>query len=596
MRSFHKPSDIPDDYVVASTLLGKPVVAGVSGVYGIDAEVADFVRLDEISRPRPTRDSLLTFTSDDAGRIWLVMSDRVEILQRRFDRGFERAVPSVLRSSPAALSRIFVEESGVAWISRGDELFRYDPHVVKNYDNPYGAFVRKLTDLRTDSTLFGGNFQNEAGGFVGEQPPDKIFEFDYELNNLRFEFAAPTYNAPEETVFQYQLVGYDDQWSPWSRTNTASYSSLPEGTYKFIVRARNGFGYLSDTGAYSFHVLPPWYRTWWAFSLYLLGGITFVTLSWKYVSMVKAQRRAEEQARELARERVINERLNEANDQLQVANVRLQEAVTLKDEFLATTSHELRTPITAILGYASILREEIPGDYHEFVDIIEKSGHRLMSTLNSLLDLAKLRAGTMEVNNDVIDLAVLLDQIVETHRPSAVAKDVTIKLRLETNDPHAYSDEYALTKAFDSLLNNAIKFTEQGSVEVSLVDEGDALQVHVADTGVGIDTKFLPALFDEFRQESGGLARTHSGNGLGLAIAERIVDLLGGSIEVQSEKGRGSTFTVILPRQPALATRSGGESHRLRSTDRLERDSTERPRVPPTRQNQQAPGFEKELP
>jgi signal transduction histidine kinase len=293
---------------------------------------------------------------------------------------------------------------------------------------------------------------------------------------------------------------------------------------------------------------------------------------------------------------VINERLNEANDQLQVANVRLQEAVTLKDEFLATTSHELRTPITAILGYASILREEIPADYHEFVDIIEKSGQRLMSTLNSLLDLAKLRAGTMEVSSDLIDLAVLLDKIVETHRPSAVAKGVTIELRVETEDPHAYSDEYAATKAFDSLLNNAIKFTEQGGVEVSLVDEGDSLTVHIADTGVGIDKDFLPALFDEFRQESGGLARTHLGNGLGLAIAERIVDLLGGSIEVQSEKGKGSTFTVILPRQPALATRSGDESHRSRSGDRFVMDSTQRPPVPPTRQNQQGPGFEKELP
>jgi hypothetical protein len=142
-RSFLKPSGIPDDHVVASHLLGKPVVAGVSGVYGIEAEVPDFVRLDEISGPTARSDSLLTFASDDAGRIWLVMSDRVEILRRKFDGRFERVVPGILRSSPAALSRIFVEESGVAWISRGDELFRYDPHVVKNYDNPYGAFVRR---------------------------------------------------------------------------------------------------------------------------------------------------------------------------------------------------------------------------------------------------------------------------------------------------------------------------------------------------------------------------------------------------------------------------------------------------------------------
>ncbi|MDX1740940.1 MAG: HAMP domain-containing sensor histidine kinase, partial [Rhodothermales bacterium] len=268
-------------------------------------------------------------------------------------------------------------------------------------------------------------------------------------------------------------------------------------------------------------------------------------------------------------ERVINERLNEANDQLQIANVRLQEAVTLKDEFLATTSHELRTPITAILGYASILRDEIPGEYHEFVDIIEKSGERLMSTLNALLDLAKLRAGTMDVNIEEVDIGRLLARVVESRRLDANAKGLDLQFRIETSKPLARTDAYAVRRIAENLLDNALKFTDEGSVTIVVGGGADTIEIGFTDTGVGIDVEFLPILFDEFRQESGGLARTHSGNGLGLAIANRLADLVNGSISVESTKTIGSTFTVVVPRDTVI---SSGESGEPRSESILARD------------------------
>ncbi len=553
---------LPTGGVVATTLLERPVAGSVGGIYGWDQvsppQAPIFKRYEHFTTVGTSQDSLLTFTEDSSGRVWLVLADRVEIASAT-ENNWVRIVPTILRSRGATIARIFVEESGVAWISRGDELFRYDPHVLKDYDIPYHTLVRRVSDLRTDSTLFGGTFANETGGFVVEQPAGMILDFAYDLNNLRFDFAAPTYNAPEETVFRYQLEGRDVEWSDWTKTPSASFSGLREGSYVFRVQAKNGFHQLGEIGTYSFRLLPPWYRTWWAYCLYLFGTFTLGAVSWKFVSMARAQREAEEQARELARERVINERLNEANDQLQVANVRLQEAVTLKDEFLATTSHELRTPITAILGYASILRDEIPGEYHEFVDIIEKSGERLMSTLNALLDLAKLRAGTMDVNIEEVDVGRLLARVVESRRLDANAKGLDLQFRIETPKALARTDEYAVRRIAENLLDNAMKFTEEGGVTVVVGGSADTIEIEFTDTGVGIDVEFLPILFDEFRQESGGLARSHSGNGLGLAIANRLAEMVNGSISVESTKNIGSTFTVVVPRDTVISSGEQGE-------------------------------------
>ncbi|MBT8399599.1 MAG: hypothetical protein KJO98_03920, partial [Rhodothermia bacterium] len=502
--------------------------------------------LHELLRQNSLSDTLRFAATDSRGLGWLVLPDAV--VQVWLDRGAYRLMKRpVLHFDGIVQSRIAVEESGVAWISRGDELFRYDPHVVKDYDVPFSALIRKVVDSRTDSVLFGGNHRTATGGISAYQLGEDIPSFGYEFNNLRFRFAAPTFNSPEQTLYQYRLVGRSQEWSEWSRTSTVAFSSLREGSYTLEVRAKNAMGFTSDVGSYSFHLLPPWFRTWWAYSIYVLSLVTVSVLSWKYIMMLKAHRIAREQARELARERVVNERLNEANTQLQVANERLTKVNNLKDEFLATTSHELRTPITAILGYASILKEEVPGDYHEFVEIIEKSGARLMDTLNSLLDLAELRAGTVELTVDDVDIGALLADVGSAFKIEASNKGLSLELNIPNRPVHVRSDRGLIEKVVRILIGNAIKFTQSGSVAVSASLSVDSLRLSVSDTGEGIDEEFIPLLFDEFQQESGGLARSHGGNGLGLAIAAKVVELLQGTIHVESEKGIGSTFSILLP-------------------------------------------------
>ncbi len=236
------------------------------------------------------------------------------------------------------------------------------------------------------------------------------------------------------------------------------------------------------------------------------------------------------------------------------AKEQAEEVARLKSTFLANMSHEIRTPLTGILGFAGILAEEITDpQLHEFVGLIEKSGRRLMETLNSVLDLARLEAGRMELTLEARPLGELAEEHVRLMQPLAQDRDLLLETDLRAPEVQARVDVGAFNRILTNLVGNALKFTEEGGVRV----EVDADEVHailrVRDTGVGIDAAFLPRLFDEFEQESTGIERSHEGSGLGLTITRQLVERMHGTIDVESVKGIGSVFTVRLPRTDAAA-------------------------------------------
>jgi PAS domain S-box-containing protein len=236
-----------------------------------------------------------------------------------------------------------------------------------------------------------------------------------------------------------------------------------------------------------------------------------------------------------------------------------EEVAALKSAFLANMSHEIRTPLTAILGFADVLAEEVEGEHQrEFVGLIARSGRRLMDTLNSVLELARLEAGRGELASVRIDVGALVAESVDMFRPAAADRGLALVADVDGADGpvEAVLDEPALARVLHNLIGNALKFTESGGVTVAArrveaeagpAVAGPAVVVEVRDTGVGIDPAFLPRLFGEFEQESSGAARTHEGVGLGLAISRQLVERMGGTIGVTSEKGAGTTFTLAFP-------------------------------------------------
>lgn len=246
---------------------------------------------------------------------------------------------------------------------------------------------------------------------------------------------------------------------------------------------------------------------------------------------------------------------------LQDAKEQAEEVARMKSAFLANMSHEIRTPLTTVTGYAGVLAEEASDEHREFAQFILKSGERLMGTLNAVLSMAQLEASGVEIEPDVLNVLDEAREITSLFKPLADEKGLTLEFQspmsLEAT-PVARLDQGAFSSILQNLIGNAIKFTEEGSITVHVTCDADEVHLHVADTGVGIAADFLPHLFDKFVQESAGMGRSHEGSGLGLAISRRLVDLMNGRIAVESEKGRGTEFTVSFPRVEALP--SGSEA------------------------------------
>jgi len=251
----------------------------------------------------------------------------------------------------------------------------------------------------------------------------------------------------------------------------------------------------------------------------------------------------------------LNSDLDRKVDELAHANMALYESNRLKSDFLATMSHELRTPLHSILGFSDVLLNSA-GQLNEkqarWVANIKGSGSQLLNLINGILDLAKIEAGKMEVRPEELSLPDLCENLVTMLRPQAEKKNIDLRTQYDSALPLIRQDQAKLRQILANLLSNAVKFTpEGGRVLLKAVIEGSDVVLTVTDTGVGIAPEDQEAIFEKFRQAGNPLTREHEGTGLGLSIVRELSKLLGGDITLKSELGRGSTFTLRLPREAA---------------------------------------------
>ncbi|HKV12626.1 MAG TPA: PAS domain S-box protein [Thermoanaerobaculia bacterium] len=234
----------------------------------------------------------------------------------------------------------------------------------------------------------------------------------------------------------------------------------------------------------------------------------------------------------------------------------LQEASRMKSEFLANMSHELRTPLNAIIGFSEFLADEKPGSLNakqkEYLVDILNSGRHLLQLINDVLDLAKVEAGKIELFPEMFSLPNAVEEVCSVIAPLAQQKNIALQMEIAPTVNNVTLDLQRFKQVLYNLLSNAVKFTEEGGrIEIlAMPCDSNRVELQVRDTGIGIKPEDISKLFVEFQQLESSLARRHQGTGLGLALTKKIVELQKGSIVVESEPGRGSTFTVILPMAP----------------------------------------------
>jgi PAS domain S-box-containing protein len=253
-----------------------------------------------------------------------------------------------------------------------------------------------------------------------------------------------------------------------------------------------------------------------------------------------------------------------AENQLVAAKERAEESDRLKSAFLANMSHEIRTPMNGILGFAELLKEpDLSGDqYLNYIHIIEKSGHRMLSIINDIIDIAKIESGVMKVSKTTSNINEQIEYIYAFFKPEAEAKGLKMSLlnTLPAIDATIFTDKEKLYAILTNLVKNAIKFTEKGSIAIGYDKKGDWIEFFVSDTGIGIPEDRLEAIFERFIQADISDTMARQGAGLGLGITRAYVEMLGGKISVVSEEGVGSTFFFSLPAGKAPFQATSGTS------------------------------------
>lgn len=543
-----KESFVVDDSEFNTGELEVELIGGEIGITAVgkgifrvkkDKEEQYATYLDPVlNSPDASPDSLIYAFSVDEKNFWTVYPNKLVLNTIEENGEVTRVDPQILQfSNLSRVDHVYVDTDQVIWLGDRDRLLKFKPQYAHLDENDYmvNPMIRSLSLAWVDSVLYAGNLT----GTTSKGALHKGIRLNHQENDLEFEFALPDFYRLGAVEYSYKVEGVESNWSEWTPENRVVYRNIDPGKHELLVRARSGDTYYETEAKLPFSVLPPWYATWWMKVVYGCFSITGLMFVLRYVNTNKRLELLEQ-------EREWYDRIRRANEQLRTANMSLEEANRLKDEFLANASHELRTPLTAILGFTSVLKEELLDEHQEFAGLIDENGKRLLRTINSLLDLAKLRAGTVELEMKPLEINAEVEKVVGLL--AQLAKNQSINLLINKSEYQVFAllDEDGFERVLYNLIGNAIKFTPEGSVDISVAADDKHVFVEIRDTGIGIDEAFIPFLFDEFKQEPS--TELHSdGSGLGLAISYKLVDMMGGKIDVSSQKGEGSTFTVTFP-------------------------------------------------
>jgi signal transduction histidine kinase/ligand-binding sensor domain-containing protein/AraC-like DNA-binding protein/AmiR/NasT family two-component response regulator len=507
---------------------------------------------------------------DDAGTLWLASSGGLSQMMSDADADhpvFRHWTPSNSNLPHNEVWDVIDAKDGTLWITCGNNISHFSPQTetFRNYDDGDGLHGQSIyKGLRGNDGqiyLFSRDglilFHPDSIEENLNKPPVVITTFSvhnrivnvhpntpsdrslltktipytneitlaYNQNNLTLEFSALNFIHQEKNQYKYKLEPYEKNWIEASAANrVARYTNISPGNYVFRVIGSNNDGVWNEEGAMlRITILPPWWQTWTAYSLYVIAIISLVLLWRNY-----------ENKRLMLKHRADH----------------LSELDTLKSRFFTNISHEFRTPITLILGpLKEMYKGAFKGDLQSTLGVMVRNAQRLLQLINQLLDLSKLEVGKMSLRAVPVDLVQFLSEVAASYESLAAEKKIEYFFDHDFAKLTVYIDHEKLEKVVHNVLSNAFKFTpSNGHVTLSLsIQNQKWAAIKICDTGIGIASEQLPKIFDRFYQVDNSQTRKYEGTGLGMALTKELVQLHHGKISVESEEGKGSTFVVLLP-------------------------------------------------
>jgi len=524
---------------------------------------------------------------DGKGRIWIGTAYGLNLYDSRKSEFKSVTVREGLPND--VVYGILEDAQGRLWVSTNRGLACYDPDigVIATWDARDGLQGNEFNSAAffasDDGTLFFGGV-NGVTYFKPEQlkqnkfiPPivvtscrignryldHEIFDGDtlklsHSDEHVVLSFAALSFYRPAKQRYRYKIDGWHTDWIELGTDRDVTLAGVSPGSYKLNVLGSNNDGLWNVLGlTLHIQIQPPYYQTAWfrmiAISLIMLlviGGFR-----WR----LAASRAQERKLLIVVEERTA--RLKQANEQLlqEIASRKKAEeeayrANAVKSEFLAHMSHEIRTPMNAILGYTELLQDKIQDkELRDYIESVTISGKTLLRLINDVLDLSRIESGRVDFDYRPVDIRVLVAEVTSIFLWDAEKKGLELVSSVDDHvPPYLVIDEMRFRQILLNLIGNAIKFTERGGVTVKVMarerrPESCTLLCRVSDTGIGVAPAVTDRIFEPFRQGSSEMDNIYGGTGLGLTITKRLIEMMNGSIELRSEVGAGSTFSVSLP-------------------------------------------------